>query len=252
MNNESVAGSGSLRLAGSLLLAGQLGYIAITQFHAGGNANHHHEIFETYAHDQIWGLVHLGQFGSMAILLAGLLSFASALNSGVGRRLAQLGAAATVVTLTLYGALQAVDGVALKQAVTAWSAAPEAEKPARFAIAESVRWLEWGIRSYQDFSLGLALLLLAGAAWLSLRVPRIIGAFIAFSGLAYIAQGWIAGTEGFSAGQSISIVTGWALCVMWMAWLAYASWIAQDSMALASSRGLSGLSRRPIYLERPE
>lgn len=224
MNDESFAGRGCLRLAGSLLLAGQLGYIAVTQLHAGGDANHHHEIFETYAHNQIWGLVHIGQFGSMAVLLAGLLALASALSTETesGRWLARLGAAATVATLALYGALQAVDGVALKQSVDAWAAAPEAEKAARFAVAESVRWLEWGIRSYQDFALGLAMLLLAGAAWMSSRLPRSIGPLMGLSGLAYITQGWIAGAEGFSESQSNWIVTGWVLGIIWMTWLAYA------------------------------
>jgi hypothetical protein len=57
------------------------------------------------------------------------------------------------VALGLYGVLQAVDGVALKQAVNAWASAPEAEKAARFASAETIRWLEWGTRSYQSFML---------------------------------------------------------------------------------------------------
>jgi len=34
-----------------------------------------------------------------------------------------------------------VDGVALKQAVNAWASAPDAEKAARFASAEAIRWL---------------------------------------------------------------------------------------------------------------
>ena len=42
----------------------------------------------------------------------------------------------------------AVDGVALKQAVNAWASAPVAEKAARFASAEAIRWIEWGARSY--------------------------------------------------------------------------------------------------------
>ncbi len=46
------------------------------------------------------------------------------------------------VALGLSGVLQAVDGVALKQAVDAWVSAPDAEEAARFASAETVRWLE--------------------------------------------------------------------------------------------------------------
>ena len=51
-------------------------------------------------------------------------------------------------TLALYGVVMAVDGVALKQAVNAWASAPVAEKAARFASAEAIRWIEWGARSY--------------------------------------------------------------------------------------------------------
>lgn len=231
MNNESFAGRGDLRLASSLLLTGQFGYIAVTRFHAGGNANHHYEIFETYAHNQIWGLVHTGQFGSMAILLVGLLTLASAFNSETraARWLTRICTGVTVATLALYGALQAVDGVALKQSVSAWAAAPDAEKAARFAAAESIRWLEWGIRSYQDFAFGLALVFLAGAVHLSPRLPQPIALVIGLCGLTYVVQGWIAGAEGFSPAQSIWIVAGWALGIVWMAWLAYVSWTLSET-----------------------
>ena len=50
----------SLRLAPWLLLAGQLAYIGVTQFHTGGNANDHHAIFASYAASSIWMDVHLG------------------------------------------------------------------------------------------------------------------------------------------------------------------------------------------------
>ena len=67
------------------------------------------------------------------------------------------------MALGLYAVLQAVDGVALKQAVNAWVSAPEADQPARYAAAETVRWLEWGTRSYHSYTLGLALILLGSA-----------------------------------------------------------------------------------------
>jgi len=33
------------------------------------------------------------------------------------------------------------------------------EKSVRFASAEAIRWLEWGVRSYQSFMLGVTFLL---------------------------------------------------------------------------------------------
>src|SRR4051794_3676835 len=142
--------------------------------HAGGDANNHHAIFAAYAANGIWTAVHLGQFASMAILFAGLLTLFFALDGqdGTARWAGRCGAASVAATLALYGVLQAVDGVALKQAVNAWASAPEAEKAARFATAEAIRWLEWGVRSYQDFTLGLALLLFAAAVLRTAWVPR--------------------------------------------------------------------------------
>jgi len=88
------------------------------------------------------------------------------------------------VALALYGVLQAVDGVALKQAVDAWASAPEVEKSVRFASAEAIRWLEWGVRSYQSFMLGVTFLLFAIViVWIA-RTSRAIGVLMGLSGLA--------------------------------------------------------------------
>jgi hypothetical protein len=215
-----------LRLPAALLIAGQLLYIGVTQLHAGGDANDHHHIFEHYAENGIWGLVHVGQFLAVALFVGGLRALRHAMQGRSPRAdgLLRLGAGAALVALALYGALQAVDGAALKQAVTAWVAAPEAEQTARFASAESIRWLEWGMRSYHDFSLGLSLLLFGLAFARKGAVPRLIGGLMMLSALAYFAQGWVAGTDGFTAAQSIAIVVAWVLCVGWITWLAGHAW----------------------------
>ncbi|MCA1606558.1 MAG: hypothetical protein LC775_14070, partial [Acidobacteria bacterium] len=135
------------------------------QFHAGGDANNHPAVFAGYASSGIWTAVHVGQFAATATLLAGLfaLSYALDVQAGTARWAGRFGAASAAVTLALYGVVMAVDGVALKQAVNAWASAPDAEKAARFASAEAIRWIEWGARSYENFALGVALLLFAAA-----------------------------------------------------------------------------------------
>jgi hypothetical protein len=60
-----------------------------------------------------------------------------------------------------------VDGVTLKQAVDAWAAASGTEEATRFADAETVRWIEWGLQSYFRVLLGVAFLLLGAAAVVS-------------------------------------------------------------------------------------
>lgn len=221
----------SLRLPAALLLAGQLLYIVVTQLHAGGDANDHHAVFAEYADNGIWKAVHLGQFVGIAILIAGLLALCFALDAqpGTARWTARFGAASAVGALALYGVLQAVDGIALKQAVNAWAGAPDAEKAGRFASAESIRWLEWGVRSYHDIALGIAVLLFATAVTRTAWIPRPIAYLMGLSGLAYLVQGWVVGSEGFSQTEAIAIVLAFVLDVAWMTWLVVVAWRRRDS-----------------------
>ena len=172
--NSTAPDRNPVRMSATLLLLGQLLYIVITQLHAGGDANNHPAIFAAYARSGIWTAVHVGQFAATAILLAGLFALSSALDvqAGTPRWAARFGAAAAAVALALYGVVMAVDGVALKHAVNAWASAPDAEKATRFASAEAIRWIEWGARSYQNFALGLALLLVAAAVGRTAYFPR--------------------------------------------------------------------------------
>src|SRR6266511_1477825 len=174
----------SLRLSATLLLIGELLSLLAGLFHPSQESpNDHSAVFVEYASSAHWTLIHLGQFAGMAIIIAGLLVLFLALNvhAGTPGRASRFGAVSAGVTLALYGALQAVDGVALKQAVDAWASAPDAEKAARFASAEAIRWLEWGVSSYQSFMLGLSLLLLATTiVWIA-RAPGLLGYLVGFS-----------------------------------------------------------------------
>jgi hypothetical protein len=190
-------------------------------------------VFAEYAGSGIWMAVHLGQFASMAIFLAGLLAlfFALDVQAGTARWAGRFGAALAVATLALYGVVLVVDGVALKQAVNAWASAPEAEKAARFASAEAIRWLEWGVRSYQNFALGLAVLLFAVAVVRTAWVPRPIAYLMGLSGVTYLVQGWVAGSEGFPPMHDIAIILTEVLNLAWMIWLVVVAWRRQDSEA---------------------
>jgi hypothetical protein len=107
--------------------------------------------------------------------------------------------------------------------VNAWVSAPDAEQAARFATAEAIRWLEWGVRSYQNLALGLALLLVAAAIARAPRIPRPIAPLMGLAGLAYLVQGWLVGATGFSAAESIAIVAAFVLDLVWMSWLLVAA-----------------------------
>ena len=222
--------SKTLRPSAMLLSGGFITYVVVTLLHTGGPANDHKVIFGDYAGSHSWAAVHLGQFAGMAAIVAGLLALYAALYPAQGNRtvgaagVARLGAVSAAVALGLYGVLQAVDGVALKQAVDAWVSAPVADKGARFASAETVRWLEWGTRSYHSFTLGLALILLGTAVAWTARLPRGLGYLMGLSGLAYIVQGWVLGSNGFSGTDTSAILAGYVLMLAWISWLAVVAW----------------------------
>ena len=133
------------RTPASLISGGVLLSLVAGLFHPDrAPANDHAAAFAEYAHSGAWIAVHLGQFVGMMVIVAGLLALFLVLNGQPGRSVwaGPFGAAAAVLALGLYGVLQAVDGVALKHAVDAWATAPEAERAARFASAETIRWLE--------------------------------------------------------------------------------------------------------------
>jgi hypothetical protein len=212
-----------LRLAAVLLLAGVVVTALAGFLHPeGADANDHPAIFAIYAASQSWTAVHLGQFVGMVIIIFGLVALFFALDPppGAGLWLNRMAVLTAAAALALYGVLQAVDGVALKQAVNAWASAENSDKAGRFASAEAVRWLEWAVRSYQSYVFGLTLVLF-GAAVVAVagRVPRPIGYLMALSGVCYLAQGWIIGTSGFSSANGVPTLLGIVLVVVWSVWI---------------------------------
>lgn len=224
----------TLRLSAVLLAVGFVVYLVTGFLHPDGPANNHRVVFAEYADSTSWTAVHLGQFIGMAVFIAGELVLCFAVGSGAVRAggaawSARLGAVCAAIALGLYGVLQAVDGVALKQAVDAAASAPEAEKAVRFASAETIRWLEWGTRSYQSFMFGLALILLGSAVAVLTRLPKALGYLMALSGVAYIVQGWVLGTEGFSATNTFTILVGYVVMLVWITWFVALAWRTTES-----------------------
>lgn len=221
-----MADRSSLRLSAALALAGAaLVTVVVLFLHPGGGATIE-DTFAAYAASADWTAVHLGQFVGMAGILAGLLVLYVALDVAVGpaRWLAFYGAVSAGVGLALAAVQFAVDGVANKQADVAWVGAPAAERAARFASAQAIRWLEWGTASYLNFMVGLALALFAVAiAWTG-RVPRPIGYLMGVSGLAYLAAGWDYGTTGFTPATTLPTDAGYTLLVAAMIWLLVVAW----------------------------
>jgi hypothetical protein len=225
-----------LRLSATLLFVGFLLWMLFNYFHTldenGKLPNNHPVVFAAYAASGDWTAVHLGLFVGTAVFLAGLLAlfFALDVRSGIPRWVGLFGAISAGVTLALAGVAYAVDGVALKQAVDAWASAPAAEQATRFASAEAIRWLEWGTKSYWSSMFGLTLVLFAIVIVWMARVPRLIGALMGLSGLAYLGQGWVIGNEGFTSTDVALAIAGFLLLTAWSIGLLIVAWRRKESV----------------------
>ena len=221
-----------LRLSATLLFIGEVVLTYLVQHVHPGGAATNQETFEIYAASTSWAAIHLIEFISTAVLLAGLLVLYFALNiaEGTGRWLAFFAAVSTGVALALVGVLYAIDGVALKQAVNAWASAPVADQAVRFASAEAIRWLEWGTNSYQGFMFGLALLLFGTAIAWTARVPRPIGFLMGLSGLAFIELGWLVGIRGFTSAGAVPTQVAWLSLYASTIWMLIVAWRLKESV----------------------
>ena len=72
------------------------------------------------------------------------------------------------------------------------------------------------------------------------------------SGLTYLVQGWVVGSEGFSGTHTTLILLAWALSLAWMIWLVLVAWWMQDPQAprLADERAGRPAATSPTITHR--
>src|SRR4051794_39326737 len=104
-----------------------------------------------YANSNSWTAVHIGQFvGVIMVFSGGFVALYRLLvqsESSMISILAWIGLALAIMTASVFAVLQAVDGIANKMAVDSWVAAPPEKKVITFAVAEGIRFIEYGINS---------------------------------------------------------------------------------------------------------
>jgi hypothetical protein len=186
------------------------------------NPNDNPRVFAEYAHSSGWITIHLGQLTGALLLIVGLAALSSSLALGrpVSAAWARLATGAAVAAAAAYGVLQVVDGVALKRAVDAWVAAPDEQRAAAFAGAQTVRWIEYGLNALTFSLVGLTLVLVGVAILTGDRFPRWAGAWATAAGLAYLIKGLGVAYQGFAGG-----VTGLIALVLFGTWVLVAAWL---------------------------
>lgn len=210
-----VSDRGLIRLAGVLLLSGFLINAISTGFHPSGEEDDHEAVFTEYAESSDWIAIHIAQFIGVVTAVAGLLVLYRALRArGEMPVLGLIAAGGAIATGTIFALLQAQDGIALKYVVDAWVAAPPAEEQARFADAESLRWLEWGIQSYFRILFGLTIALFGTAVAITRLVPRWLGLVALLGGGLSIAAGVDVGYQGLASGLQDKVIPAFQLAIL--------------------------------------
>jgi len=191
----------SLVRAGALLIGGLLLSQVATMFHPGQqDPNDHPAVFAEYAASSDWIWVHFAQWASVLVLLSGFVVLYEVIRAHRADSvllllaLGAVGTTAAAITVNM-----AVDGVALKHAVDAWAGAAPAERSARFAAAETVRWLEWAANSFFAVLLGLTIALFGVIIVRDSILPRWLGWAGVLSGACLLASGVIVAYDGFTS-----------------------------------------------------
>ena len=195
------------------------------------NPNEPVAAFTEYAADNFWVSSHLIQLAGVALLMAALLFLTTVLEARRGPGIARVAAGGAIASLALAAALQAVDGIALKNMVDAWAAAPASQKGEVFHAAFAVRQIEVGLASMSILSFGLTATLY-GVALIGARIyPTWLAALAMASGISMIVSGVVMAYSGFSGLSMAITMPASVILLVWMLMLGVFMW-RQDGVPL--------------------
>jgi len=180
--------------------------------------------FTEYAADDFWVASHLMQLAGAASMVAALLFLATVLEARRGPGIERIAVAGAIASLALAAALQAVDGIALKNMVDAWSAAPASQKEGIFQAAFAVRQIEVGLASMLSLSFGLTATVYGVALLGDPTHPKWFSALAIAGGVPTMVAGVVMASAGFSGlAMAINMPANFLL-LLWMLFLGRVMW----------------------------
>jgi hypothetical protein len=195
------------QLTTALLAFGIAGLVVGTALHPGHeNPADAVRAFAEYATDRTWLASHLIQLTGVIAMLLGMLSVVAQLGLGRGAASAlPLHITLVAASASLYAALQAVDGVALKLILDQWAAASSPQdKQGLFIASLAIRHVEIGLAAIVSLATGVTVLALNCSLWSAKIGGGLVGALGLAGGLGLLAGGTAMGASGFS-GLAMSI-----------------------------------------------
>ena len=178
--------------------------------------------FAEYAANHYWS--HLLQLLGVVLMVAALILLSQKMLEGPAHTAATLGAVGAAASLALAGALQAVDGVALKAMVNAWAAAPERDQATLFQAAFAVRQIEIGLASIFSLLGGLTFSIYGVALLIDARFPKWLGVLAHVGGVPTAIAGIVIAYTGFSGLEMAIGMPANSLLLVWMVALGVYVW----------------------------
>jgi hypothetical protein len=188
------------RIGAATAVSGALALFVSTLLHPmNADPNDAPAAFTEYAASTIWVACHLGQFAGIALLAVALVALAASVEAGAPSAWARVGCVGVAASVAAAGALQAVDGVALKVMVDRWAQASVEDRALAFEGAFAVRQIEIGAASLLSVLLGITIAVFGIALLQTRRFPSWLGWLGLFGALGLIAAGIVQAHSGFSA-----------------------------------------------------
>jgi hypothetical protein len=208
-----------LRLAAALGIIGVALQVVMDRLHPHHvNPNDSVAVFREYAESHDWTWVHIGQFAGTLFIVVGLIALARSLSrqGGMAGAFGVVGSITGILVTAVFTVQMAVDGVALKAAIDAWTAATGADQPVAFRIAENVRWTEKGLGGFFQMLEGATLLALGLSIAFGQRYPKWLGWVGGLAGVAMIAGGTVTARTGFSAQAGLILLPATVLLALFV------------------------------------
>ena len=169
-----------------------------------------------YAADRLWIASHLTQlFGVMLIVIA-LVVLSRLISNGGGASWAYLGVVGAGSSLSIAGATQAVDGIALKRMVDSWAAASAAGKEILFLATFAVRQIEIGLVSILALLFGITVTIYGIALASDRSFPKWLGWLAILGGNTIAVAGIVMAHTGFSDLAMTINLSGSSLVLVWL------------------------------------
>jgi hypothetical protein len=183
-----------------LAIGGAIGLLVGTMLHPmSADPNVPLAAFTEYAADRHWVASHLLQLLGVGLMVAALVLISQRMAGGPANELAILGAGGAIASLAVTAALQAVDGIALKAMVNAWSIAPDQTKEMMFYATVAVRQIEIGLASMMSLLFGITVVIYGRAMVIDPGFPQWLGYWAIGGGGSIAFAGIVMAYTGFSA-----------------------------------------------------